>query len=57
MSKNHVYPEEIRRFERDLIDFIVESGKNKRSSDIESHILAYFLLASIVEQDFLTQYC
>ena len=44
MSKNHIYPKEIRRFESDLIDFIVESGKNKRSSDIESHILAYFLL-------------
>ncbi|NVM01894.1 MAG: hypothetical protein HWN67_06140 [Candidatus Helarchaeota archaeon] len=42
MPKNHIYSEEIRRFEREIIDFIVESGKNKRSSDIESHILAYF---------------
>ncbi len=42
MSKNHIYPEEIRRFERELIEFIVESGKNKRKSDIESHLLAYF---------------
>jgi len=42
MLKNHIYPEEIRRFEKEIIDFIIESGKNKRSSDIESHILAYF---------------
>ncbi len=50
MPKNHIYPKEIRRFERDLIDFIVESGKNKRSSDIESHILAYFLLHQSLTQ-------
>lgn len=50
MSKNHIYPKEIRYFEKDLIDFIVESGKNKRSSDIESHILAYFLLHRSLSQ-------
>jgi DNA-binding transcriptional regulator GbsR (MarR family) len=42
MPKNHIYPEQIRRFEKEIIDFIVASGKNKRSSEIESHILAYF---------------
>lgn len=42
MSIDYIYPKKIRLFEKELIDFIVESGKNKRSSDIESHILAYF---------------
>lgn len=51
MSKDHIYPEEIRCFERELIDFIVESGKNKRSSNIESHILAYFLLHRSLTQN------
>ncbi len=50
MLKNHIYPEEIRRFEREVIEFVVESGKNKRSSDIESHILAYFLCHSSLTQ-------
>jgi len=50
MSKDYIYPKEIRCFERELIDFIVESGKNKRSSDIESHILAYFLLHQSLTQ-------
>ncbi len=43
MSKKHIYPEEIRHFEKAIIDFIVLTGKNKRKSDIESHILAYFI--------------
>jgi len=44
MANTHIYPEKIRRFEQEIINFIVESGKNKRTSDIESHILSYFLL-------------
>ena len=53
MSKKYedfIYPEEIRKYEKDLLDFIVESGKNKRKSDIESHILGYFLLHSSLTQ-------
>ncbi len=53
MSKKYedfIYPEEVRKYEKDLLDFIVESGKNKRRSDIESHILGYFLLHSSLTQ-------
>ncbi len=42
MPQSHIYSEQIRRFEKEIINFIVASGKNKRSSEIESHILAYF---------------
>jgi DNA-binding transcriptional regulator GbsR (MarR family) len=49
-SEDFIYPEEIRKFEKDILDFIVESGKNKRRSDIESHILGYFLLHSSLTQ-------
>ncbi|MFX1275854.1 MAG: hypothetical protein ACFFBP_05285 [Promethearchaeota archaeon] len=43
-SQEHIYPEEIRKYEKELIDFIIESGKSKRKTEIESHILGYFLL-------------
>ncbi len=42
--EDYIYPEKIRKFEKDIIEFVVQSGKNKRNSEIESHILAYFLL-------------
>ncbi|MFX1461056.1 MAG: hypothetical protein ACFFBT_16495 [Promethearchaeota archaeon] len=41
---NHIYDKKIREYEQEIINFIVESGKNKRRFDIESHVLAYFLL-------------
>ncbi|MFW9900131.1 MAG: transcriptional regulator [Candidatus Thorarchaeota archaeon] len=53
MSKKYedfIYPEEIRKYEKQLYEFIVESGKNKRRSEIESHILGYFLLHSSLTQ-------
>jgi len=53
MSKkyeNFIYHEEIRKYEKELLDFIVESGKNKRRSDIESHILGYFLIHQSLTQ-------
>ena len=53
MSKKYedfIYPDEIRKYEKELLDFIVESGKNKRRSDIESHILGYFLIHSSLTQ-------
>ncbi len=53
MSKkceDFIYPEEIRKYEKELLDFIVESGKNKRRSDIESHILGYFLVHQSLTQ-------
>jgi len=53
MSKKYedfIYPEEIRKYEKQLYDFIVESGKNKRRSEIESHILGYFLIHSSLTQ-------
>lgn len=53
MSKKYedfIYPKEIRKYEKELLDFIVESGKNKRRSDIESHILGYFLVHTSLTQ-------
>ena len=53
MSKKYeefIYPEEIRKYEKQLYEFIVESGKNKRRSEIESHILGYFLIHSSLTQ-------
>ncbi len=49
---NHIYDKKIREYEQQIINFIVESGKNKRRFDIESHVLAYFLLR---EGQWLTQ--
>jgi len=50
MQNNHIYPKEIRKFEKGIIDFVIESGKNKRSSDIESHLLAYFFCHKTLTQ-------
>jgi len=51
-SEDFIYQEEIRTYEKELLDFIVESGKNKRRSDIESHILGYFLVhASLTQKE------
>ena len=53
MTKNgqdQIYPKEIRKYEQKLIDFIIESGKSKRKSELESHILAYFLLHPSITQ-------
>jgi len=49
-SQDQIYSKEIRKYEQKLIDFITESGKNKRKSEIESHILAYFLLHPSITQ-------
>ncbi len=49
-SEDVIYPEEIRKFEKELLNFIVESGKNKRRSEIESQILGYFLIHSNLTQ-------
>lgn len=50
MQNNHIYPKEIRKFEKGVIHFVTESGKNKRGSDIESHILAYFFCHKTLTQ-------
>ena len=50
-KNNHIYDKKIRNYEKEVINFFVEYGKNKRS-DIESHILAYILLR---EGQWLTQ--
>jgi len=50
-KNNHIYDKKIRNYEKEVIKFFVEYGKNKRS-DIESHILAYILLR---EGQWLTQ--
>ncbi len=47
----HIYDKRIQEFEKEIINFSVEYGKNKRS-EIESHILTYFLLR---EGQWLTQ--
>jgi DNA-binding transcriptional regulator GbsR (MarR family) len=44
MVEDPLYPPEIRRYEKEIIDFIIDSGKDKRSSEVESHILGYFFL-------------
>jgi len=43
-SNKIIYDKIIRIYEQEIIDFIVKSGENKRRTDMESHILAYFLL-------------
>ena len=39
-----IYDKKLRRYEKKIINFIVESGESKRRTNMESHVLAYFLL-------------
>ena len=39
-----IYDKKLRIYEKKIIDFIVKSGESKRRTDMESHVLAYFLL-------------
>ena len=49
-SQDQIYPREIRKYEQNLIEFVVKSGKSKRKTEIESHILSYFLLHPSITQ-------
>ena len=50
-TTNLIYDKKIRKYEKEVINFFLEYGKNKRS-EMESHVLAYFLLR---EGHWLTQ--
>jgi len=49
-NKSYFFDDIFKRFEKEILDYIVESGREKGRSEIESHILGYLMLHQSLTQ-------